>query len=188
MVTKTVLGFLNSRIIPPKFNDTHIVLIPKSKNPRNVTEYRPISLRNVVYKLASKILVNRLKKFLPSIISESQSAFVNGRLITDNVLVAFETMHHINQKKGGAKGEMALKLNMSKAYDRVEWRCLDKIMEKLGFNSRWRNLMLQCISTVTYSIRINGKQCGQISPTHDLRQGDPFPPFSSFCVLKVCRQ
>ena len=71
MVTKTVLGFLNSRIIPLKFNDTHIVLIPKSKNPRNVTEYRPISLCNVVYKLASKTLVNRLKKFLPSIISES---------------------------------------------------------------------------------------------------------------------
>ena len=177
MVTKTVLGFLNSRIIPPKFNDTHIVLIPKSKNPRNVTKYRPISLCNMVYKLASKTLVNRLKKFLPSIISESQSAFVNGRLITDNVLVAIETMHHINQKKGGAKGEMALKLDMSKAYDRVEWRCLDKIMEKLGFNSRWRNLMLQCISTVTYSIKINGKQCGQISPTHDLRQGDPLSPF-----------
>lgn len=94
IVTKIVLG-----IIPPKFNDTHIVLIPKTKNPRKVTEYRPISLCNVVYKLASKTLANRLKKILPSVISESQSAFVNGRLITDNVLVAFETMHNINQKK-----------------------------------------------------------------------------------------
>ena len=177
MVTKTVLGFLNSRIIPSKFNDTHIVLIPKFKNPRNVIEYRPISLCNVVYKLASKILVNRLKKFLPSIINESQSAFVNGRLITDNVLVAFETMHRINQEKGGVKGEMALKLDVSKAYDRVELRCLDKIMEKLGFNSRWQNLMSQCISTVTYSIRINGKQCGQISPTRSLRQGNPLSPY-----------
>ena len=136
-VTKTVLGFLNFGIIPPKFNDTHIILIPKSKNPRKVTEYRQISLCNVVYKLASKTLANRLKKFPPSIISDSHSAFINVRLITDNVLVAFETTHHINQKKGGAKGEMALKLDVSKAYDRVEWRCMDKIMEKLGFNSRW---------------------------------------------------
>jgi len=106
-----------------------------------VTEYKPISLCNIVYKLASKTLANRLKKILPSIISESQSAFVNGRLITDNVFMAFETMHHINQKKGGVKGEMVLKLDMSKAYDRVEWRCLDKIMEKLGFNPRWKSLM-----------------------------------------------
>ena len=91
--------------------------------------------------------------------------------------MAFETMHHINQKKGGAKGEMMLKFDMSKAYDGVEWGCLDKIMEKLGFNSRWRSLMSQCISTVTYSIRINGKQCGQIAPTCNLCQGDPLSPY-----------
>jgi len=71
---------------------------------------------------------------LPSIISDSQSAFVQGRLITNNVLVDFETMHHINQKKMGKKGEMMLKLDIRKAYDRVEWRCLEEIMEKLGFD------------------------------------------------------
>ena len=67
---------------------------------------------------------------------------MNGRLIIDNVLVTFEMMHLINQKKVGAKGEMALKLDMSKAYDRVDWACLDKIMERLRFHSRWRNLMM----------------------------------------------
>ena len=101
LVTKTLLDFLNRGVTPPpppqkKFNETHIVLVPKNSNPKRVIEYKPISLCNVIYKLASKTLANRLKKILPSIISESQSAFVNGRLITDNALITFETMHHIS--------------------------------------------------------------------------------------------
>ena len=120
VVTKTVLDFLNFGISPSHFNDTHISLVPKIKEPKKITDYRPISLCNVVYKIASKAIANRLRRFLPSIISDTQSAFIHGRLIIDNVLVAFETMHHIGQKKGGKVGEMALKLDISKAYDRVE--------------------------------------------------------------------
>lgn len=82
--------------MPPKLNDTHICLIPKTKNPQKVTEYRRISLCNVIYRILAKVLANRLKKILPGVVSNSQSAFVPRRLITDNVLVAFETMHHIN--------------------------------------------------------------------------------------------
>lgn len=82
--------------MPPKLNDTHICLIPKTKNPQKVTEYRPISLCNVIYRILAKVLANRLKKILPGVVSNSQSAFVPRRLITDNVLIAFETMHHIN--------------------------------------------------------------------------------------------
>ena len=155
--------------IPPNFNETHIVLVPKIKEPKRITDYRPISLYNVFYKLALKAIANRLKKILPAIISDTQSAFVHGRLITDNILVAFETMHHINMKKGGTKGEMALKLDMSKAYDKVEWGCIDKIMEKLGFEGGWRKLLLTCIYTVTYSVRINGKPHGHIVPSRGLR-------------------
>ena len=177
LVTKTILDFLNLGITPPKFNETHIVLIPKTKSPKRVIEFRPISLCNVIYKLASKTLANRLKNILPAIISYTQSAFVNGRLITDNVLVVFEMMHRINLKKTGTTREMALKLDMSKAYDRVEWARLEKIMEKLGFHSRWRRLMMQCISSVTYDVRINGKPSGHIIPTRGLRQGDPLSPY-----------
>lgn len=94
LVTKTVLDFLNFGITPPKFNETHIVLVPKINQPKKVTEFRPISLCNVIY-----------KKVLPSIISDTQNAFVNRRLITDNVLVASETMHHISQRRTGKKAK-----------------------------------------------------------------------------------
>jgi len=112
---------------PPNFNETHVALIPKIKEPKKVSDYRPINLCIVVYKLASKTIANKLKKVFPSIISDTQSAFMHGRLITNNVLVAFETMHHISQKKGGKVEEMAIKLDISKAYDRVKWTCLEKL-------------------------------------------------------------
>ena len=101
VVTKTALDFLNFGISPPNFNDTHITLVSKIKEPKKIIDYRPISLCNVVYKIASKAIANRLKRILPSIISDTQSVFVHGRLIIDNVLVAFKTMHHISQKKRG---------------------------------------------------------------------------------------
>ena len=95
-VIQAALDFLNHGIVPPDFNDTHIVLIPKVLNPRKITDYRPISLCNVAYKITFKAIVNRLKNVLSFIVSENQSAFTKGRFITDNVLVAFETMHHIS--------------------------------------------------------------------------------------------
>ena len=161
-VTKTVLDFPNHDIIPPNFNETHVVLIPKIKNPKKITQYRPISLTNVISCLASKVLANRLRLFLPQIISENQSVFMSDRLITDNVLVTYETMHHINQKRSGRVGEMALKLDMRKAFDRVEWGCLEKIMYKMGFHESWVKLMMRCVSTVTYFININGQPQGHI--------------------------
>ena len=177
VVNKTILDFLNHGLYPPNFNETHIVLIPKVKEPKRVTDFRPISPCNVVFRITSKVIANKLKKILPSIISDTQSAFVHGRLITNNVILAFETMHHINGRKGGKKGEMALKLNMSKTYDRVEWLCLEIIMAKLGFGEKWRKLIMKCVTLVSYSVKINGKPRGKIIPFSGIRQGDPLSPY-----------
>ena len=119
-VTVAVLDFLNSGLMLPDINYTHIVHIPKIKEPEKISDYRPITLCNVIYKVISKVLANRLKTILSHLISPSQSAFVLGRLIIDNVLVAYESLHSMHNKRSGKKGSLALKLDISKAYDRVE--------------------------------------------------------------------
>lgn len=108
-VTDCVLHTLNSGVMPIGLNETFICLIPKVKSPQKITEFRPISLCNVSYKIMSKVLANRLKRILAEVVNESQSAFVPRRQITNNALMAFETMHCIN---GRRKGKEAL---MSKA-------------------------------------------------------------------------
>jgi len=176
-VTKEVLQFLNGGALPQAWNETVIVLIPKVPNPESLKDLRPISLCNVVYKIASKVLASRLKVILPEIISPNQSAFIPGWLITDNILVAYELTHFLQNKRSGAEGFAALKLDMSKAYDRVEWHFLRRMMEKMGFDSRWINLIMQCVSTVSYKIKVNGELTEEIVPTRGLRQGDPLSPY-----------
>ena len=116
-VTNSVLSWLNTGTIPHLINHTFITLIPKTKNPEFVTQYRPISLCNVLYKIFSKVLANRLKNILPAIITEHQSTFTKNRLIYDNILVAFESLHSMNNMRLGKIGYMTIKLDMSKAYD-----------------------------------------------------------------------
>ena len=127
-VMNAVLEFLNNGVMLPNLNHPNIVLIPKVKNPEKMSEYRLISLCNVVYKIISKVLANRLKQVLPDIISPTQSAFVLGRLIIDNVIVAYEALHSMHIRKKGKTGSLALKLDVSKAYDRVEWLFLQGVM------------------------------------------------------------
>ena len=115
-----VLNVLNSNMSMADINKTYITLVPKTNNPTKMTEFRLISLSNVIYKLISKVLANRLKLILPQIIIENQSAFLFERLIIDNVLITFELMHYLDHKRDGKDCYMAIKLDMSKAYDRVE--------------------------------------------------------------------
>ena len=113
-VTHSVLSWLNSGTLPYPINHTLITLIPKKKNPCFVSEYRLISLFNVLYKIFSKVLANRLKKLLNSVITEHQSTFTKRRLIIDNILIAFETLHCMKNYNSDSNGCMALKLDWVK--------------------------------------------------------------------------
>lgn len=116
-VCEAIIHFFNTGMLDSSINITHIALIPKVANPYIVSEFRPISLCNVIYKVLSKVLANRLKTILPAIISPTQSAFIPGRLITDNILAAYETMHTMQTRMWSKEGYMGIKLDMSKAYD-----------------------------------------------------------------------
>ena len=176
-IVSTVLDYLNSSVMHPNINHTNIVLIPKVKNPEKMVDFRPISLCNVSYKIISKVLANRLKQVLPTIISPTQSAFVPGRLITDNILVAYETLHTMHGRKKVKKGSIALKLDINKAYDRVEWPFLQGMMQRMGFPDRWIGWVMGCVTTPTFSILINGKPYGNINPSSGIHQGDPLSPY-----------
>jgi hypothetical protein len=152
-------------------------LILKKKSPEKMSDYWPISLCNVLYKIISKVIANRLKTVLSIIISDSQSAFVPGRLITNNVAMAFEILHKMKAKCKGKQGEMAVKLDMSKAYDHIEWQFVEAIMRKLGFAERWISMIMECICTVQYSVLLDGVPKGYVIPSQGLRQGDPLSPY-----------
>ncbi|XP_057425625.1 uncharacterized protein LOC130718990 [Lotus japonicus] len=148
------LQVLSGHVSPGNINQTLIVLIPKIKKPMHANQFRPISLCNVLFKLITKTIANRLKLILPDVINGPQSAFVPGRLITDNALIAYECFHFMKKKCSGRNGHMALKLDMSKAYDRVEWPFLQSVMTHMGFPLSWVRLIMSCVTTIRFQREI----------------------------------
>ncbi|XP_074304306.1 uncharacterized protein LOC141639024 [Silene latifolia] len=139
----------------PDVNTTTITLIPKVDNPASVLEFRPIACCNTIYKCIAKVLCNRLSRVLPDIVSESQGGFVKGRSIVDNVLICQDLVRLYSRKV--ASPRCLIKIDPKKVYDSVEWSFLEQMLGALNFSGKFINLMMQCVTTPTYSLSVNGR-------------------------------
>ena len=170
-MTDTIISFFRLSSMPREVNRSLIVLIPKITIPIMVNHFRPISLCNVVYKIISKLLVTKLRPLLDKFISLAQSVFILDMLIVENQVIVQELINVFKTRK--PKSElMAIKLDLQKAYDRVNQRFIQSVLLHLGFNSTFTSWITACLSSVTFEIMVNGGKSESFTPSKGLRQGD----------------
>ncbi|KAL0290465.1 UNVERIFIED_CONTAM: hypothetical protein Sradi_7049700 [Sesamum radiatum] len=176
--------FVTGRLLK-QINATTLTMIPKVQMPLQVSDYRPISCCNVIYKAITKVMVKRMQQILHLIIDQSQNAFVPGRSIADNILLAQELLAGYNQVK--LPPRCTIKVDIQKAYDSVEWDFLLESLKLFKFPEKFIGWIEQCISTVMFSISLNGSLYGFFPSSRGLRQGDPISPYLFVIVMEVWR-
>lgn len=149
-------------------------LIPKTVGADALGNFRPISLCNVTYKIISKILARRLQTVTPLMVSNNQSAFVQGRLLVENVLLATEMVQGFNRANISSRG--LLKVDLKKVFDSVKWDFILQILRTADFPPVFINWISECLTTTSFSVNVNGELCGFFQGTRGLRQGDPISP------------
>lgn len=155
-----------------QMKETLITFISKCDDPSRISHFRPIALCNVIYKAVTKVIAHRLKIILPKVVSAAQSSFVPGRHTTDNAIILQEMVHSLNYMKG-RKGYMVIKLDLEKAYDRIEWSFIKHTLELLNIPSWMISGVQECISSSSMCINWNGDVGTSFSHSRGLRQGDP---------------
>ena len=144
--------------LPKGVNSTILALVPKKTDSMEMKDYRPIACCNVLYKVVSKILANRLKKLFPNIISDNQSAFIKERLLMDNVLLASEMVKDYHRESVSPR--CVMKIDISKAFDSVQWEFVLKGLEVMGFPGRFIHWIILCITSLSFSVQVNGELAG----------------------------
>ncbi|KAM1790113.1 hypothetical protein ACFX14_034102 [Malus domestica] len=176
--------FFSSGKLLKEFNTTIITLVPKVPNPSPMSDFRPISCCNTMYKIISMVLANRLKSILPHIISKSQTTFVHVRRIGDNILFVQELLRNHHRDKGSPR--FALKVDLMKAYDMVEWDFILSSLAAFNFPPVMINWILCCISSPKFSIYVNGELTRFSASNRGLRQGDPLSPYLFVIAMREC--
>jgi hypothetical protein len=170
----------NGRIHGP-FNSNFISLIPKVNDPQTFDDYKPISLCNCIYKIIAKIIARRIKPLLSKAISMEQFGFLEGRQIHEAVGVAQEGLHSLKTTR--SKGEI-LKIDLSKAFDRVNWTYIRLLLTHIGFHVPFIKWIMACITSVSFAVLINGATSPFFKSERGLRQGCPLSPLLFLLVAE----
>jgi hypothetical protein len=182
-VINAVLEFFNTNWILPGFNSNIIALLPKTPDATSIDQYRPIAMANFKFKIISKIIADRLASLMPGIVSEEQKGFIHERNIKDCLCIASEATNLLHNKSFG--GNLALKIDIAKAFDTLDWNFLLKVLKSFGFNETFGTWIKVILHSAYLSVSINGKSHGYFNCSRGLGKVT-LSHLSCFVWLKMC--